>query len=513
MAKTYLPNGAGAPFKNIIRFIGGKPLDGRTVVDTYSDISGDNYKALFTNEDNGSQIVSYYTGMLVVTKDTGKLYVLAADGLFKEVTPDLSNIYGSITATNYSEAKSLANANNIGQIIYVTSEETSTTEKDEEGNFIVYSVGPYIVTGAGSVAKLGTTTATGDLAGDVETLKGKVATLTNPLTNNDPIVLTTNEDLDGSNTEEILIGWNEETAKITNAEFINLPIEDKLRLVITNNSTVITFNNYDDTNATLVGTVGNYVVVARISGVGIHVNFIKVETAFGLATSQSVSESFEAVNKSISDLSEVVSKLPTFDVETYEPTADAPKPADPKADTLYLIKEEGAEGEDIYREWIYLNGAWESLGVHTLDITAINNALNDKVDKVTGKELIDSTLIPVITENQTAINDLLAVVGEEDLAHNDVYGETTPTSLISAVNIIAESTSNLISDAVLSVTGNDTYLTVSESNNVVTLTPVMCAVADATATSTGLADAYDVQQYVQGVKSNIEKALEWNDVE
>lgn len=58
-----------------------------------------------------------------------------------------------------------ATADNIGQIIYVT----TGTE--------AYPAGPYIVTGAGEVAKLGTTTASGDLAGDVSTLQGKVSTL------------------------------------------------------------------------------------------------------------------------------------------------------------------------------------------------------------------------------------------------------------------------------------------------------------------------------------------------
>lgn len=60
-----------------------------------------------------------------------------------------------------------ATADNIGQIIYVT---TGTD---------AYPAGPYIVTGAGEVAKLGTTTASGDLAGDVSTLQGKVSTLEN----------------------------------------------------------------------------------------------------------------------------------------------------------------------------------------------------------------------------------------------------------------------------------------------------------------------------------------------
>lgn len=112
MGKSYLPDGQGAIFKNIIRFAGGTPLDGRVVVDTYNDIAGNNYKELFTHEG----VESFYVGMLVVTKDTGKLYVLTEEvetstelneageeiivsntvTAFKEVTPDLTEIEGDI---------------------------------------------------------------------------------------------------------------------------------------------------------------------------------------------------------------------------------------------------------------------------------------------------------------------------------------------------------------------------------------------------------------------------------
>lgn len=65
-----------------------------------------------------------------------------------------------------------ATAENIGQIIYVT----TGTE--------TYPAGPYIVTGAGTVSKIGTTTATGDIAGDVETLKTEVSGIKNDIKTN-----------------------------------------------------------------------------------------------------------------------------------------------------------------------------------------------------------------------------------------------------------------------------------------------------------------------------------------
>lgn len=96
MAKTYLPAGGGLTFKPILRFVGPLPLDGRGVVDSLSDISGQAYKTTFGGSEF-EDVASYYEGMLVVTKDTGKLYVLNG-GIFKEVTPDLSGIQGTLDA-------------------------------------------------------------------------------------------------------------------------------------------------------------------------------------------------------------------------------------------------------------------------------------------------------------------------------------------------------------------------------------------------------------------------------
>lgn len=96
MAKTYLPAGGGLTFKPILRFVGPLPLDGRGVVDSLKDISGQAYKTTFGGSEF-EDVASYYEGMLVVTKDTGKLYVLHGD-TFKEVTPDLSGIQGTLDA-------------------------------------------------------------------------------------------------------------------------------------------------------------------------------------------------------------------------------------------------------------------------------------------------------------------------------------------------------------------------------------------------------------------------------
>lgn len=102
-----------------------------------------------------------YAGQLVavVTGSDVKVYVIN-DGKLDTIGG------GAIQVSTYSDALDAAKADNIGSIIYVSNSETIEDT--------VYTAGAYIVTGERVVAKLGTTSATGDIAGDVEKLKGDV---------------------------------------------------------------------------------------------------------------------------------------------------------------------------------------------------------------------------------------------------------------------------------------------------------------------------------------------------
>lgn len=139
--------------------IGAKgPIDSRMRVETKADLT-----TAWTAE------IPAFEGMAVVTKDTGKIWVLVGkdytvESNWKEPSPK-----PVIDATNYTNAIDKATTENIGQIVNISDEETVGDIK--------YTAGLYIVTGAGSVAKLGTTTASGDLTGDVEKLKGDVNSL------------------------------------------------------------------------------------------------------------------------------------------------------------------------------------------------------------------------------------------------------------------------------------------------------------------------------------------------
>ena len=93
--------------------------------------------------------------------------------------------------------KELATTDNVGQIIYLTKEVKVTGESGE----VTYSSGPYIVSGTGEVSKIGTTSASGDIAGDVATLKGRVSTLESTVGNDSTGLVKDVEDLKSKDTE------------------------------------------------------------------------------------------------------------------------------------------------------------------------------------------------------------------------------------------------------------------------------------------------------------------------
>ena len=156
MSKIFTGNIALA---SAIRPTGAQPLDDRTVVQSLDDL----YSSL------GAAV---YNGMVVYVVDETSLYILVdkskidTSAGWKKVD---GNGNGTITAESYTKACDLATTDNLGQIIYVTAEETS-------GN-VTYTAGPYIVTGEGTISKIGTTSASGDISGDVEQLKADVAGL------------------------------------------------------------------------------------------------------------------------------------------------------------------------------------------------------------------------------------------------------------------------------------------------------------------------------------------------
>lgn len=142
---------------------GQEPIDSRLTVSVLSDLT-----SAATWEG-----VGLYNGLTVSVQEDGSLWVLKnrdeytnSDNWIK-VGSDGS---GSVAVDSYTEAESLATSENIGQLIYVK-------VGDEQ-----HAAGPYVVTGASTLAKLGTTSASGDIQNDVDNLKTEVSTIKGQIT-------------------------------------------------------------------------------------------------------------------------------------------------------------------------------------------------------------------------------------------------------------------------------------------------------------------------------------------
>ena len=138
-----------------------------------------------SNEDGMAypgQIISVVTGseVKIYKINNGKLEELGKGSLVTDQNP-----------------KELATTDNVGQIIYLT-KDVKVTEGSGE---VTYSSGPYIVSGAGEVSKIGTTSASGDIAGDVNALKGKVSTLESTVGNDSTGLVKDVEDLKAKDAE------------------------------------------------------------------------------------------------------------------------------------------------------------------------------------------------------------------------------------------------------------------------------------------------------------------------
>lgn len=167
MAKLF--NGM-IPFASAIQPTGAQPLDDRTVVKSFSDLLN-----VDTFVVNGASAA--YNGMLVSVIDEERTFMLVDNTNItnKESWVPVGIGNGSISVETYAEAIALASNDNVGQIIYVTTK----SEYDSEGDGVVeeYDAAPYIVIGNGNLQKLASSSASGDIEGDVRELITKVSDL------------------------------------------------------------------------------------------------------------------------------------------------------------------------------------------------------------------------------------------------------------------------------------------------------------------------------------------------
>lgn len=139
------------------------PMDPTTIFASYQDavdyVSG---ASEYGNVAYAGQILS----VIDQTESKINVYKVDIDGSLSKIGEGDAQ---TLSASTYSDALLLATQENIGKIINVTTDETIGQD--------TYTAGLYIVSGIGVVSKLGTTSPSGDISGDVENLKTRVTAL------------------------------------------------------------------------------------------------------------------------------------------------------------------------------------------------------------------------------------------------------------------------------------------------------------------------------------------------
>ena len=420
---------------------------------------------------------------------------------------------GSEAVDFYKDALALATEENMGQIIYVKTTtykkgDDYTTNRDEadvndKGEVTEYSAGPYVVTGASSVAKLGTTSASGDIAGDVEALKGEVNTLK----------------------ETSIKGIKAENGVIT-------PDNDK---VVDLTSTLNVYAKLADLTDPLDrlskmedNAQENTIETITVAGVKLEPVSKAVSIAFdSVYDASSESENaiqHKAVAAVIEDLRGKISEIPKFKIEVVDELPEEGQNA-----VVYLKKQTGEETNNLYEEYIWTGSAYEMLGRQELDLTdyVTETELAEVLQSYATTKSVQETLSLYVTDaslkadylDASTVNSLV----EEKVSKKDGYSLVADASIelisTNASNIaelqLADSSLDsrvavLEEKAVLAVSSETTYLDASVTNNNLGLS---LTIGDFDGTN-GLATVADVTVYVEEVvNTKITDAFEWNDVE
>lgn len=123
---------------------------------------------------------------------------------------------------------------------------------------------------------------------------------------------------------------------------------------------------------------------------------------------------------------EVVSELPTENINEH---------------TIYFVPKADAEKEDVYDEFIYINTDWEHIGTTEVDLSnyynkaeldgeigSLNESLNNKVDKVTGKDLSTNDF----TDTYKTKLDGIATGATKNTVENSLTSTSTSNALSAA---------------------------------------------------------------------------------
>lgn len=338
----------------------GEPIDSRMYVADINHIySAENWKK-----------VKPYPGLIVSAPDGEVRICVNADYTLKSSWKKIGG--GAVSVATYAEAVALATQDNIGQVIYVS---TESQYEDQQ-----YGAAPYIVTGNGTLMKLTASSASGDVTEDIAGLQTRVTSLEGEITR-----------LDG----EI-----DNKANKTDVETSISDLREEIgNTYLTQELAGTTYLSKNDALATYVKKADYDTKVAEIGTTtsGLRTDVDALKSAVG---SEASGETLATgLFKDIDDLRKDITAIPKFKIEVVKTL-----PVDNISETtVYLVLEKPDSRGDLYTEYIYVNGAWENLGKQTVDLSsystteqmnaAISTAITTKIAGYYTKGEVDAELV------------------------------------------------------------------------------------------------------------------------
>ena len=304
----------------------GEPIDSRMYVADITHIySAENWKK-----------VKPYPGLIVSAPDGEVRICVNADYTLESSWKKIGG--GAVSVGTYAEAVALATQDNIGQVIYVSSE---SEYEDQQ-----YGAAPYIVTGNGTLQKLAASSASGDVTSDITALQTRVSNVENDITRIDGAIDTK------ANKTDVETSFSDLRVEIGNTYLTQTSASDPYLSKTNASSTYVKKTDYD-TKVEEIGTTTS----------GLRTDVDALKSTVGVEASGEIAAT--GLFKKIDDLKTDITAIPKFAIEVVESL-----PVDNiSGTTVYLVKEKESVG-DLYTEYIYVKGAWENLGKQTVDLSS-----------------------------------------------------------------------------------------------------------------------------------------------
>lgn len=345
----------------------GEPIDSRMYVADINHIySAENWKK-----------VKPYPGLIVSAPDGEVRICVNADYTLESSWKKIGG--GAVSVATYAEAVVLATQDNIGQVIYVSTESEYDADGDGGEDPKRYAAAPYIVTGNGTLMKLAASTASGDVTEDIAGLQSSVGKLQGDITRID------GEIAKKANKTDVETSFSDLRVEIGNTYLTQESARTTYLSKTDASSTYVKKTDYD-TKVEEIGTTTS----------GLRTDVDALKSTVGVEASGETLAT--GLFKKIEDLRKDITAIPKFAIEVVETL-----PKDNISETtVYLVLEKPDSAGDLYTEYIYVNGTWENLGKQTVDLSsystteqmnaAISAAISSSLASYYTKEQVDEEL-------------------------------------------------------------------------------------------------------------------------